>query len=77
MGDNQHTQNIQIDKVMVERKSVSFVLWKKPYRLCGQPNSSYYLPTACNNTPSQIQGINMKYPEVQRVEGGLSQKDHT
>ena len=29
MGDSRHTQNIQINKVLVKMKNVSFVLWKK------------------------------------------------
>ena len=35
-GDSQHTQSIQINKVM--GKNVYFILWKKPYGLSGQPN---------------------------------------
>ena len=36
-GDRWHTQNIQINKVIGENEKC--VLWRKPYRLFGQPNT--------------------------------------
>ena len=35
-GDSQHTQNIQIIKLLVKMKYVSFILWKKLNRFFGQ-----------------------------------------
>ena len=37
-GDSQHTQNIQIIKLLVKMKYVSFILWKKLNRVFDQPN---------------------------------------
>ena len=40
IGDRQHTQNIQINKVIGDNeKNLSFILWEKKPRLFGQPNS--------------------------------------
>ena len=39
-------------QLLVKIKNVSFILWKKPYRLFGQPNmTSHLLPTAQDNYP--------------------------
>ena len=42
MGDSQHTQNIQINRVIGEnKKTVSFILQENLSKLFGQPNSIY------------------------------------
>ena len=38
-GDSRYTQNIQIKKLLVKMKNVSFILWKKLNELLGQPSS--------------------------------------
>ena len=38
MGDSQHTQNIQINKVIVENEKCVFYFTEKCNRLFGQPN---------------------------------------
>ena len=37
-GDSQHTQNIQINKVIGENEKCLLFYRRKPYRLFGQPN---------------------------------------
>ena len=31
-------------KLLVKKRNVSFILWKKPYELFGQPNNIAFLP---------------------------------
>ena len=38
-GDSQHTQNIQINEILVKMKNTSFILLKKLNGLFGQPSA--------------------------------------